>query len=218
MEPTITLDRRQVRQATGRSPRRTSGRSRPATPSARRPRCSTRPTGPGRPPAGRHLSQHHRQRGDGPRLRGRRARRPAGPLFYGSYPITPASDILHQLSTYKNFGVQTFQAEDEIAAIGSAIGASYGGALGHDRHVRPGHRPQVRGDEPGRDGRAAPGRDRRPAGRPIDGHADQDRAGRPAPGPVRPERRFADPGRRARRRRPTASTWPSRPSAWRSST
>ncbi|MGZ6271349.1 MAG: 2-oxoacid:acceptor oxidoreductase subunit alpha [Candidatus Limnocylindrales bacterium] len=52
------------------------------------------------------------------------------PLFYGSYPITPASDILHSLSTYKQFGVKTFQAEDEIAAIGSAIGASYGGALG----------------------------------------------------------------------------------------
>ncbi|MCI0581547.1 MAG: 2-oxoacid:acceptor oxidoreductase subunit alpha [Chloroflexi bacterium] len=52
------------------------------------------------------------------------------PLFYGSYPITPASDILHSLAAYKNFGVKTFQAEDEIAAIGAAIGASYGGALG----------------------------------------------------------------------------------------
>ena len=52
------------------------------------------------------------------------------PLFYGSYPITPASDILHSLSSYKQFGVKTFQAEDEIAAIGAAIGASYGGALG----------------------------------------------------------------------------------------
>jgi 2-oxoglutarate/2-oxoacid ferredoxin oxidoreductase subunit alpha len=50
-------------------------------------------------------------------------------LFLGSYPITPASDILHELSQYKNFGVLTFQAEDEIAAISSAIGASYSGAL-----------------------------------------------------------------------------------------
>ncbi|HLP17479.1 MAG TPA: 2-oxoacid:acceptor oxidoreductase subunit alpha, partial [Bacteroidota bacterium] len=50
-------------------------------------------------------------------------------LFLGSYPITPASDILHDLSGYKNFGVKTFQAEDEIAAISSAIGASFGGAL-----------------------------------------------------------------------------------------
>jgi len=60
------------------------------------------------------------------------------PLFYGSYPITPASDILHQLSTYKSFGVKTFQAEDEIAAIGAAIGASYGGALGMTATAGPG--------------------------------------------------------------------------------
>jgi len=51
-------------------------------------------------------------------------------LFYGSYPITPASDILHELSNHKNFGVKTFQAEDEIAAVTAAIGASYAGALG----------------------------------------------------------------------------------------
>jgi 2-oxoglutarate ferredoxin oxidoreductase subunit alpha len=52
------------------------------------------------------------------------------PLFYGSYPITPASDILQELAGFKNFGVRTFQAEDEIAAIGAAIGASFGGAIG----------------------------------------------------------------------------------------
>ncbi len=51
-------------------------------------------------------------------------------LFYGSYPITPASDILHELAARKNYGVKTFQAEDEIAAITAAIGASFGGALG----------------------------------------------------------------------------------------
>jgi 2-oxoglutarate ferredoxin oxidoreductase subunit alpha len=51
-------------------------------------------------------------------------------LVYASYPITPASEILHQLSSWKNFGLKTFQAEDEIAAIGAALGASYGGALG----------------------------------------------------------------------------------------
>jgi 2-oxoglutarate ferredoxin oxidoreductase subunit alpha len=60
------------------------------------------------------------------------------PLFLGSYPITPASDILHELSRYKNFGVKTFQAEDEIAAISSAIGASYGGALGVTTTSGPG--------------------------------------------------------------------------------
>jgi len=52
------------------------------------------------------------------------------PLFYASYPITPASDILHELSKLRHFGVKTIQAEDEIAAIGMAIGAAYGGALG----------------------------------------------------------------------------------------
>ncbi len=60
------------------------------------------------------------------------------PLYLGSYPITPASDILHELSRHKNFGVRTFQAEDEIAAITSAIGAAYGGALGVTTTSGPG--------------------------------------------------------------------------------
>jgi 2-oxoglutarate/2-oxoacid ferredoxin oxidoreductase subunit alpha len=60
------------------------------------------------------------------------------PLFQGSYPITPASDILHELSQYKDFGVITFQAEDEIAAITSAIGAAYAGALGITTSSGPG--------------------------------------------------------------------------------
>ncbi len=59
-------------------------------------------------------------------------------LFLGSYPITPASDILHELSRHKAFGVKTFQAEDEIAAITSAIGASYGGAIGVTTTSGPG--------------------------------------------------------------------------------
>jgi 2-oxoglutarate/2-oxoacid ferredoxin oxidoreductase subunit alpha len=59
-------------------------------------------------------------------------------LFLGSYPITPASDILHELSKHKNFGIKTFQAEDEIAAITSAIGASYGGLLGVTTSSGPG--------------------------------------------------------------------------------
>lgn len=60
------------------------------------------------------------------------------PLFLGSYPITPASDILHELSKYKSFGIKTFQAEDEIAAITSAIGASYGGQIGLTTTSGPG--------------------------------------------------------------------------------
>ena len=59
-------------------------------------------------------------------------------LFCGTYPITPASDILHELSKHKNFGVKTFQAEDEIAAITSTIGASFGGALGITTSSGPG--------------------------------------------------------------------------------
>ncbi len=59
-------------------------------------------------------------------------------LFLGTYPITPASDILHELSRYKSFGIRTFQAEDEIAAITSTIGASYGGSLGVTTTSGPG--------------------------------------------------------------------------------
>lgn len=60
------------------------------------------------------------------------------PIFLGSYPITPATDILHELAKHKAFGVTTFQAEDEIAAIGSALGASYGGHLGVTSTSGPG--------------------------------------------------------------------------------
>src|SRR5690606_30998143 len=60
------------------------------------------------------------------------------PMFLGTYPITPASDILHELSRHKNFGIRTFQAEDEIAGITSAIGAAYGGSLGVTTTSGPG--------------------------------------------------------------------------------
>jgi len=59
-------------------------------------------------------------------------------LFYSTYPITPASDILHELTRYKNFGVRTFQAEDEIAACGAAIGAAFGGGMGVTASSGPG--------------------------------------------------------------------------------
>jgi len=60
------------------------------------------------------------------------------PLFLGSYPITPASDILHELSKHKRFGIRTFQAEDEISGVGAALGASFGGALGITTTSGPG--------------------------------------------------------------------------------
>jgi 2-oxoglutarate/2-oxoacid ferredoxin oxidoreductase subunit alpha len=59
-------------------------------------------------------------------------------LFLGSYPITPASDILHELSKYKRFGVRTFQAEDEIGGVGAALGAAFGGSLGVTSTSGPG--------------------------------------------------------------------------------
>ena len=66
------------------------------------------------------------------------------PLFLGAYPITPASSILEELAGKKEFGVVTFQAEDEIAAVGAALGAAFGGALGVTASAGPGHRPQGR--------------------------------------------------------------------------
>ena len=66
------------------------------------------------------------------------ARRAGRPLFLGAYPITPASDILHEMAGYKNFDVYTFQAEDEIAGIGAALGAAFGGAIGVTTTSGPG--------------------------------------------------------------------------------
>jgi 2-oxoglutarate/2-oxoacid ferredoxin oxidoreductase subunit alpha len=84
-----------------------------------------------------HLHQHQRQHRA---VLGAGRRRAAGelPLFLGSYPITPASDILHELSKHKNFGIRTLQAEDEIAGGGAAIGAAFGGHIGVTTTSGPG--------------------------------------------------------------------------------
>jgi 2-oxoglutarate ferredoxin oxidoreductase subunit alpha len=66
------------------------------------------------------------------------SRRSGLPLFLGSYPITPASDVLHELSRLKRFGVRTFQAEDEISGVGAALGAAFGGGLGVTTTSGPG--------------------------------------------------------------------------------
>jgi 2-oxoglutarate/2-oxoacid ferredoxin oxidoreductase subunit alpha len=66
------------------------------------------------------------------------SRRSGLPLFLGSYPITPASDVLHELSKLKRFGIRTFQAEDEISGVGAALGASFGGGLGVTSTSGPG--------------------------------------------------------------------------------
>ena len=132
------LDRPEVRRPGRSSPRRTSGPSRPAMRSARRPRRSTPTTG-SRRPSSRPATYRNITGNEATALGFLTASRLADrELFYGTYPITPASDILHQLSGYKTFGVKTFQAEDEIAAIGAAIGAAYGGALALTASSGPG--------------------------------------------------------------------------------
>ena len=124
------------------------------------------------------------------------------PLFLASYPITPASELLHELSRHKRFGVRTVQAEDEIAASNMALGAAFGGHLGVTVDQRPRHGPEGRDDRPRRGPGAATAGDRRPAGRALDRDADQDRGRRPADGDPRPPRRVATAG--ARRRDPGA--------------
>ena len=89
------------------------------------------------------------------------------PILYASYPITPASDILHELSSFKNFGVRTLQAEDEIAAIGVAIGAAFAGQLGVTATSGPGRRPQERGSRPRGEPRAPAAAHRRAARWPV---------------------------------------------------
>ena len=118
----------------------------------------------------------------------------------GSYPITPASDILHELSRRKEFGVRTFQAEDEIAGVGAALGAAFGGSLGVTTTSGPGPRPQVRDDRAGGQPRAAADRRRHPARRPLDRPA-RPRPSRPTcctpctAATARPRCRSSRPGR-----------------------
>ena len=95
---------------------------------------TTLPRGAGQALA-RDVPQHHRQRGDRARLRDRGASWPSATCSTARYPITPASDILHQLASYKNFGVKTFQAEDEIAAIGVGHRRVLRRRAGHDRQL-----------------------------------------------------------------------------------
>jgi 2-oxoglutarate/2-oxoacid ferredoxin oxidoreductase subunit alpha len=105
-------------------------------------------------------------------------------LFLASYPITPASELLHALSRHRRFGVHTIQAEDEIAAANMALGAAFSGRLA----VTATSGPKGRDDRPGRGHGAAPAGDRHTARRTFHGHAHQDRGRRPADGPVRPPR------------------------------
>ena len=130
--------RRSSRRSGRRSTRRTSRRCRPATRSARRPRGSrcTYEIKPAKLTPGTYRNITGNQALS---LGLVAAAKLSGlPLFLGAYPITPASAILEELAGYKNFGVRTFQAEDEIAAAGAAVGASFGGALGITTSAGPG--------------------------------------------------------------------------------
>ena len=125
-----------------REPRRVQGR---ATTSVRPPSCSTTRSRsqPAQLPPGRYRNiTGNVALAYGLIAAGQQAKLP---ILYASYPITPASDILHELSKHKNFGVRTLQAEDEIAAVGVAIGGAFAGQLGVTATSGPGRRPQVRG-------------------------------------------------------------------------
>ena len=124
------------------------------------------------------------------------------PLFLGAYPITPASGILEELARLKRFGVRTFQAEDEIAAVGAALGASFGGALGVSTSSGPG--VVLKAETVGLAvALELPARHpRHPASGALDRDADEAGAGRPAHGHVRAQRRVAGAGARRDLARP----------------
>ncbi len=146
------------------------------------------------------------------------AHRAGRTLVYASYPITPASEILHELSKYKEYDVRTLQTEDEIAACGAAIGASFGGAIGATGTSGPGLSLKAEVPGPGRDDRTAAGRHRRAARGAEHGHAHQDGTGRSAGRHVRPARRVSAGGAGRGHARRLLSRWRSRRSGWPSST
>ena len=192
------LDRAEVRAQAGASCRPTWPRSTPAGRSARRPSCSTSSTA--------SIAATDVAPGTYRNVNGTTALslgliaasvRSGLPLVLASYPITPASELLHELSRHARFGVRTIQAEDEIAAAGMALGAAFGGRLGVTATSGPGmdlkaetiglavmlELPMIVVDVQ----RAGP----------LDRHADEDRAVGPADGAVRPSRRVAAAGDRA---------------------
>ena len=133
------LDRAEVRRASRRSSRPTWRRSTPAGRSGRRPSCSTSSTGSTGPPTS-PPGVYRNVNGTTALSLGLIAAsvRSGLPLVLASYPITPASELLHELSRHAELGVSTIQAEDEIAAAGMALGAAFGGRLGVTATSGPG--------------------------------------------------------------------------------
>ncbi len=182
IQPDVGVDRAASSRRTSSSSLRTRRRSRPGSHSARPPRRSATGTRSARRqmPPGEYTSiSGNTALAWGLIAAGQLAKLP---VTLGSYPITPASDILHELSKHKHFGVRTVQAEDEIAAVGVALGAAFSGHLGVTTTSRPGRGAQERDDLARHRDRAAAADHRHPARWPLD------RASR-------------------RRRRPPISTW-----------
>ena len=119
------------------------------------------------------------------------------PLVYASYPITPASDILHELAEMKRFGVRTHPGRRRNRRHRRGHRRSVRRCHRRHRHERAGHLPEVRSHRPRRHDRTAARHHRRSARRAEHGLADQDRAGRPVAGDVRPQRRMPRRDRRA---------------------
>ena len=118
------------------------------------------------------------------------------PVFLGAYPITPASDVLHEVARFRHFGIKTFQAEDEIAADQRGDRRLLRRRARGVHHERPRHGAEAGGARAGRDGRAPARRGRRPARRALHRDAHEDRAGRPVDGALRAQLR--QPRARAR--------------------
>ena len=142
------------------------------------------------------------------------AHRAGRTLVYASYPITPASEILHELSKYKEYDVRTLQTEDEIAACVRRHRRVVRRSDRSDRHQRAGPLVEGRSPGPGRDDRTAAGGHRRAAGRAEHRHAHQDGTGRSADGHVRPARRVSAGGAGRGHARRLLSRWRSRRSGW----
>ena len=135
------------------------------------------------------------------------------PLFLGSYPITPATDILQELAKRKDLGVKALQMEDEIAGVCSAIGASFAGHLAVTSTSGPGLALKSEGIGLAVIAELPLVIDRRAARRSLHRSAHQDRTDRPHAGSLRPQRRVASGCSGPASTRPTASLWRSRPRA-----
>ena len=196
------LDRDEVRRQARRCATPTSPPSAPAATSARRPSCSASSYEVEPAPArARHLPQRQRHAGAGARADRRQRPQRAAAVLRQLPDHARLRAAARARRATSRFGVRTIQAEDEIAAANMALGAAFAGHLGVTAHERPGHGPEGRDDRPARrcsscrwwsSTSSAPG--------PSTGHADQDRAVRPADGAVRPPRRVAAAGGRRLRR------------------